>query len=50
MKTLIAALCSGLVLIVAGVVSAEPVASVVAARGKATIERGGKKLDALPKL
>ncbi len=50
MKTLIAALCSGLVFIVAGVVSAEPVASVVAVRGKATVERGVKKLDAQPKL
>ena len=50
MKTLIAAVCSGLVLTVAGAAFAEPVATVVALRGKAMIERGGKKLDAQPKL
>jgi ferric-dicitrate binding protein FerR (iron transport regulator) len=50
MKTLIAAVCSGLVLTVAGAALAEPVASVVALRGKATVERAGKRLDAQPKL
>jgi hypothetical protein len=50
MKTLIAALCSILVFTVAGIAAAEPVASVIAVRGKATIERKGKKLDARPKL
>ena len=50
MKTLIAAVCSGLIFAVAGAAFAEPVASVVALRGKATVERSGKKLDAQPKL
>jgi len=50
MKALIAAVCGGLVLAVAGATCAEPVASVVALRGKATVERGGRRLDAQPKL
>lgn len=50
MKSLIAAVCGGLVFAVAGTVFAEPVAAVVAVRGKATVERGGKRLDAQPKL
>lgn len=50
MKALIAAVCSGVLFTVAGAAAAEPVASVVALRGKATVERGGKKLDAQPKL
>jgi hypothetical protein len=49
MKTLITAIFSLLVMTVA-VASAEPVASVVAVRGKASVERGSKKLDAQPKL
>lgn len=49
MKYFIAALCSGLVFSVAAA-SAEPVASVVAVRGKAAIERGANKLAAQPKL
>lgn len=49
MKLLIAAVCGGLVCALAGAASAEPVASVVAVRGKATVERAGKKLNAQPK-
>ena len=48
MKLLMAAVCGGLIFAAAGA-SAEPVASVVAVRGKATVERGSKKLDAQPK-
>ena len=50
MKLLITTLCSGLILMVAGAVFAEPVASVVSLRGKATVERGGKALDLQTKL
>ena len=50
MKSFIAALCSGLLFMVTGSVSAEQIASVVALRGKATVERGAKKLDAQLKL
>jgi hypothetical protein len=49
MKSLIAAVCSGLIFAVAAA-NAEPVASVVAVRGKAAVERGTQKLDAQPKL
>jgi ferric-dicitrate binding protein FerR (iron transport regulator) len=49
MKLLMALLCWGTLSAVT-TASAEPVASVVAVRGKATIERGAKKLDAQPKL
>ncbi|HIJ87655.1 MAG TPA: FecR domain-containing protein [Desulfuromonadales bacterium] len=49
MKSLITALCSGLFFAVVAA-HAEPVASVVAVRGKATVERGTQKLDAQPKL
>lgn len=49
MKLLIAAVCGGFIFTVAGAASAEPVASVVAVRGKATVERAGKKLNAQPK-
>jgi hypothetical protein len=49
MKTFITAILSVLVLTVTAAF-AEPVASVVVVRGKATVERGAKKLDALPKL
>lgn len=49
MKLLIAALCGGVVFTLVGAASAEPIASVVAVRGKATVERSGKKLDAQPK-
>lgn len=49
MKTFITAVCSGLIF-VAATAFAEPVASVVAVRGKALVERGAKKLDAQPKL
>jgi hypothetical protein len=48
MKTVIAALFC--VLISAGTACAEPVGNVVAVRGSATVERGGKKLDAQPRL
>lgn len=50
MKSIIAAICGGVLFAVAGPLFAEPIASVVAVRGKATVERGGKKLDAQPKL
>lgn len=50
MKSLIAAVCSGVVFTIAGTAFAEPVASVVVVRGKATVERGAKKLNAQPKL
>lgn len=43
-------LCTTLLLSSVLFACAEPVASVVAVRGKATVERGGKKLDAQPKL
>ena len=49
MKSLIAALCSGFIFAVVAA-QAEPVASVVAVRGKAAVERGTQKLDAQPKL
>jgi hypothetical protein len=50
MKTLIAAVCSGIIFTLAGAACAESIASVVALRGKATVERGGKKLEAQPRL
>ncbi len=50
MKTLIATVCSGLVFTLAGAAFAETVASVVALRGKATVERKGAALDAKTKL
>jgi hypothetical protein len=51
MRTCYAALCGGAVLFsLVGVAWGEPVASVVAVRGKATVERAGKNLDARPKL
>jgi hypothetical protein len=50
MKSLIAALCGGLILSLAGAAFAEPLATVVALRGNATVERGAKKLDAQTKL
>ncbi len=50
MKTFIAALCGGFIFTTAVMVSAEPLASVVTVRGKATVARGTKKLDAQPKL
>ena len=49
MKYFIAAVCSGIFLAVA-TAGAEPAALVVAVRGKATVERGIKKLDAQPRL
>lgn len=49
MRSLITAFCSFLILTVSSAF-AEPVASVVAVRGKAAIERGTKILDAHPKL
>lgn len=49
MKSFIAAFCSGIVILLAGSVYAEPVGSVVAVRGSAAVERGGKKIDAQPK-
>jgi hypothetical protein len=48
MKTVIAALFSALIFI--GTACAEPVGTIVAVRGSAAIERGGKKLDAQPRL
>ena len=50
MKTFIAAICSGFIFTSAVMVSAEPLASVVTVRGKASVARGTKKLDAQPKL
>jgi hypothetical protein len=50
MKSLVAVICCGVVFSIVGAASAEPVASVVAVRGKATVERGGRKLAAQPKL
>ena len=50
MKSFIAALCAGLIFTVADSAGAESIASVVAVRGKAAVERGAKKLDAQPKL
>lgn len=49
MKILIAAVCSGLIFVVAAA-HAETVASVVAVRGKAAVERASKKIEAQPKL
>jgi hypothetical protein len=49
MKLFMAAVCGGFIFTVAGAASAEPVASVVAVRGKASVERAGKKLNAQPK-
>jgi hypothetical protein len=46
MKSLIAAVCGGVIFIMAGIGYAEPIASVVAVRGKATIERAGTTLAA----
>ncbi len=50
MKLLIAAVCGGFVFTLAGAASAESIASIVAVRGKATVERGSKRLDAQPRL
>jgi hypothetical protein len=50
MKSLITAVCGAALFLAFGVAAAEPVASVVAVRGKATVERGSKKIDAQPKL
>ncbi len=50
MKSLIAALCGGIIFTITGIGFAEPIASVVAMRGKATVERAGKKLDAQTRL
>ena len=50
MKTFIAAICAGIIFTMAVMVSAEPLASVVTVRGKASVARGTKKLDAQPKL
>lgn len=50
MKSLISALCCILLFALSGIASAEPVASVVAVKGKAVIERSGKKISATPKL
>lgn len=50
MKLLIAAACGAVLFLAFGTAYAEPVATVVAVRGKASVERIGKKLDAQPKL
>lgn len=50
MKTTLATLCMALMLFTTGSALAAPVASVVAVRGKATVERGGKLIEARPKL
>lgn len=49
MKTYLATLCMTIILTVGSALAA-PVASVVAVRGKATIERGGKQIEARPKM
>lgn len=50
MKLFLTVLSGASLLLISGVALAEPVASVVAVRGKAAVERAGKKLDAQPKL
>jgi len=50
MKTILTALCGVALILMSGNAIAEPIASVVAVRGKATVERENKKIDAQPKL
>ncbi len=50
MKCFLTTLCGLMLFFTTGHAAAEPVASVVAVRGKALVERGGKKLEAQPKL
>jgi hypothetical protein len=50
MKIIITILCVCFLLLTSGISGAEPIASVVAVRGKATVDRVGKHLEAQPRL
>lgn len=50
MKSFITVICAIVLIVATGRAFAAPIASVVAVRGKAVVERGAKKLDAQPKL